>query len=372
MRILIVPDSFKGTLSAKEVCDIIGKAFADTIKDVQIEKLPAADGGEGLCDCLQAILGGETITAEVCGVFGKKMTAHYLFLSDKTAVIEMAVCAGLPLAGENKNPEKATTYGVGELILHAKANGAKAILLGLGGSATNDLGLGMAAALGWKFADKNGENFIPTGETMKNIYKIIKPESKLKIPVTAACDVENPLYGENGAAFVFAPQKGADEAMVQRLDNALRSVADIIKAELKIDISDIKGAGAAGGLGGGAVAFLAAELKKGIDIILDAADFDSKAKISDLIITGEGRLDYQSVNGKVISGIAKRASRLGKKVIAICGSRGDGAEKIKQLGVSELYFSVENEKPFEEIKKRCREDLYRISLTAAQNIKAVK
>lgn len=367
MKILIAPDSFKGTLTADEVCDIIGTAFADTVKTAEITKLPAADGGEGLCACLQKIIGGETVKTEVCGVFGEKMTAEYLMLNDKTAVIEMAVCAGLPLAGEDKNPEKATTYGVGELIIHAVNNGAKKILLGLGGSATNDCGLGMASALGFKFIDKNGEAFIPTGETMCKVNRIIRPENPIHIPVTAACDVENPLCGENGAAYVFAPQKGADTDMVKRLDNGLRHVSEIIKRDMNVFVSDKKGSGAAGGMGAGALAFLGAELKKGIDILLDVADFDMKAANSDLIITGEGRLDFQSINGKVISGVAQRAAKYGKTVIAICGSGGEGAENILSLGVSALYFSCETEKPFAEIVRTCREDLYNISVRAAND-----
>lgn len=367
MKILISPDSFKGTLTAQEVCDIISQAFTDTIKNAEITKLPAADGGEGLCACFKEITGGKTVKTEVCGVFGEKLTAEYLMLENKTAVIEMAACAGLPLAGKNKNPERATTFGVGELIDHAVGSGAKQILLGLGGSATNDCGFGMAAALGWKFLDKNRNCFVPTGETLNKIEKIIKPEKKIQIPVTAACDVENPLYGENGAAYVFAPQKGADEAMVKRLDAGLRHAAEKIKRDLKFDIAQIRGAGAAGGMGAGAVAFIGAELKKGIDIILDSAEFDKKAACADLIITGEGRLDFQSVNGKVISGIAQRAAAQGKKVIAICGSRGEGAETIKKFGVSELYFSCDSEKSFDEIAKTCREDLYKIAIKAAEN-----
>lgn len=369
MNILIVPDSFKGTLTAHEVCDIIGQAFADEIKNIRITKLPAADGGEGLCACLHKICGGEMKMAEVSGVFGEKTTAEYLMLGDKTAVIEMAECAGLPLAGNNKNPEKATTLGVGELIIHAKSNGAERILLGLGGSATNDCGFGMASALGWKFTDKNGNEFVPTGATLIDVDRINRPENPLGIPVVAACDVDNPLYGENGAAYVFAPQKGADEAMVKRLDDGLRHAAKIIKRDLSADATEIKGAGAAGGMGAGAAAFLGAELKRGIDILLDKADFDKKAAEADLIITGEGRLDFQSVNGKVISGIAKRAAAQSKKAIAICGSRGDGAEEIKKLGVSELYFSSETDKAFDEIIKTCREDLYNAAVRAADNLK---
>ena len=367
MKILIAPDSFKGTLTANEVCDIIGQAFADTIKTAEITKLPAADGGEGLCACLKGIIGGETVKTEACGVFFEKMTAEYLMLNDKTAVIETASCAGLPLAGDNKNPEKATTYGVGELINHAVSIGAGRILLGLGGSATNDCGFGMASALGYVFTDENGNDFIPTGETLCKVKHITKPENAINIPVTAACDVENPLYGENGAAYIFAPQKGADEEMVKRLDIGLRHASEIISRDMKFSVSDRKGSGAAGGMGAGALAFLDAELKRGIDILLDAADFDKKAADADLIITGEGRLDYQSINGKVISGIAKRAAKHGNTVIAICGSRGEGAENIMSLGVTELYFSCETEKPFDEIIKSCREDLYNVSCKAAKD-----
>lgn len=367
MNILIVPDSFKGTLTAQQVCDIIGKAFEDTIKDAKIIKLPAADGGEGLCACLHKICGGEMISADVCGVFGKKITAEYLMLNNKTAVIEMAVCSGLPLAGKNKNPEKATTFGVGELIRNAVSNGAERILLGLGGSATNDCGMGMAAALGFEFYDENGNSFVPVGGTLKNIHRIKVPENTIDIPVTAACDVENPLYGENGAAYIFAPQKGADEEMVKRLDCGLRNAASVIERDINVDVADLKGSGAAGGMGAGAVAFLNAKLEKGIDILLDTAEFDKKAEKSDLIITGEGRLDFQSVNGKVISGVALRSKKHGKKVIAICGSKGEGAERIKDLGVESLFFACEKEKTFDEIIKTCKEDLYNISIKAAKS-----
>lgn len=367
-NILIAPDSFKGTLSASEVCDIIGQAFEDTIKNIKITKLPAADGGEGLCSCLHKILGGELKEASVRGVFGEKTQAEYLMLADNTAVIEMAACAGLPLAGERKDPEKTVTFGVGELMLDARANGAKSVLLGIGGSATNDFGIGMASALGWKFTDENGAEVYPCGGNLGKIASITPPPNCFDLPVTVACDVENPLYGENGAAYVFAPQKGANEDAVRRLDEGLQSISRTVKKCLGIDVSAIKGSGAAGGMGGGAVAFLGAKLKKGIDIILDEADFEKKALEADLIITGEGRLDSQSVNGKVISGIAQRASALGKKVVAVCGSKGDGAEEIRKLGVDELYFASEEPKPFDEIIRTCRADLYNAALRAAKEI----
>ncbi len=369
MNILVAPDSFKGTLTAKEVCDIVGQAFADTIKEnINITKLPVADGGEGLCACFERISEGEMISAEVSGVFAEKMTADYFMLSDKTAVIEMAACAGLPLAGDNKNPELASTFGVGELIKDAVDKGANSILLGLGGSATNDFGIGMAAALGWKFLDESGKRVDPVGKNLIKISKIIPPENPMSIPVTAACDVDNPLYGKNGAAFVFAPQKGADEDMVKRLDEGLKHISDVLIKTLNINVSELKGAGAAGGMGGGAVAFMNAELKRGIDIILDKSDFDKKVKEADLVITGEGRLDFQSTEGKVISGVAQRASVLNKKVIAVCGSKGIGAENIMKCGVSEIYFATETEKPFDEILKNCRYDLYNAAVKSAKSL----
>lgn len=367
--VLIAPDSFKGTLSAAQVCDIAAKAFTDAIKDVKITKLPAADGGEGLCACFESFAKGKRISATVSGVFGEKLTAEYFMLENSTAVIETASCAGLPLAGENKNPEKATTLGVGELMLHAKQNGAKSILLGLGGSATNDCGIGMATALGWKFLDENGNSVEPCGASLSKIQKIIPPPKPLGLPVTAACDVENPLYGANGAAYVFAPQKGADKEMVQRLDSGLRSFAKVIEKETGKAVADIKGSGAAGGMGAGALVFLDAELKKGIDIILDESGFDALAAECDLVVTGEGRLDFQSADGKVISGVAKRAKRLGKKVVAVCGCRGEGAEKILDCGVSEMYFAAEKEKPLAEILETCKTDLYNAAFNAAINQK---
>lgn len=368
ISVLIAPDSFKGTLSAAEVCEIAGNAFADAIKDVKILKLPVADGGEGLCACFENFAKGKRVRAEASGVFGEKITAEYYLLENKTAVIETASCAGLPLAGDNKNPEKATTCGVGELMLHAKENGARAILLGLGGSATNDCGIGMASALGWRFLDKNKKSVAPCGASLSQIAEIIPPETSFGLPVTAACDVENPLYGKNGAAYVFAPQKGADEAMVSRLDEGLQNVARVIEACTGKAVAEISGAGAAGGMGAGALAFLDAKLRKGIDIILDESGFDALAAECDLVVTGEGRLDFQSADGKVISGVALRAKKLGKRVIAVCGSRGEGAEKILACGVSQMYFATEKEKTFAEIIKTCRTDLYNAAYRAAKEI----
>lgn len=370
MRILIAPDSFKGTLTAREVCDIIGEAFKEIIPDCETTKLPAADGGEGLCACLYDILGGERLCDEVCGVFpDSRITAEYVMLPDKTAVVEMASCAGLPLAGERKNPLKTTTYGVGELLLCAKKNGAERILLGLGGSATNDCGAGMAAALGWKFLDENGKEFVPVGESLMKIQKIVKPQNGFSLPVTAACDVTNPLFGENGAAYVFAPQKGADSDAVVLLDKGLRNIASVIECDLGISVAETSGSGAAGGMGAGVCAFLSASLKSGANILLDAANFEKKCQNANLVITGEGRLDSQSADGKVVSCVALRAQKLGKPVIAVCGSKGDGAEKANLCGIEKAYFAVNPDKSFAEILESCREDLFKAAEKAANDYK---
>ncbi len=369
MNIIIAPDSFKGTLSALEVCDIIEKAFTDVMPDCAVKKLPLADGGEGLCACLESICPGRMIQAEVTGVFGEKLTAEYLLTQSGAAVIETASCAGLPLALGRENPETATTKGVGELMLHALENGAKEIILGLGGSATNDFGIGAASALGWKFYAANGLIENPAGKDLGDIVSIKAPSHPFPLPVTAACDVENPLYGENGAAFVFAPPKGADKEMVLRLDRGLRNIAEVVKKDLVRDVTSMKGAGAAGGFGGGASVFFGAELKKGINLILDLSGFDSLLPKAGLVITGEGRLDSQSLQGKVISGVTERAVKAGRKVVLICGSKGKGYEKVFDAGVSNAYFCCEEPKPFDEILKTCRQDLYSAARRAALDFK---
>ncbi len=365
-NVLIAPDSFKGTLSAREVCEIIGQGFRDTIKDCNTEYMPLADGGEGLCSCMEAIFGGRYTEAPAKGVFGGDMTAAYLMLPDGTAVIETASVAGLPMAGERKNPETATTRGLGFLIKHAEKSGAKRILLGLGGSATNDCGAGMAYELGYRFFSESGEIICPSGKDLISITKIVPPAQKPSIPVTCACDVDNPLYGADGAAFVFAPQKGADEDMVKRLDSGLENIARVIDKDLGADVSALPGAGAAGGLGAGAKVFLGASLRRGIDIILDYAHFTAAAEKADLIITGEGRLDSQSVQGKVISGVVSRAKALGKKTIAICGCAGNGWETALDAGLAGAYFCVNEQRPMEDIIKTCRADLYAAAVKAAK------
>ena len=339
-KCIVISDSFKGTLSSIEICQIAEKTIKDMFPDCQVIAIPIADGGEGTVTCFEKAIGAKIIKTNVNNPYNQKIIANYAKVGHK-AIIEMASAAGLPMVGQNKNPELTSTYGVGEIISHAINNGATEILLGLGGSATNDLGCGCAAALGVKFFDKNGQSFIPVGKTLKDIANIDVSKAKeyLKdIKITAMCDVKNPLYGENGAACIFAPQKGADDEMVKRLDEGLKYASKIIEKELNIkDIANIEGAGAAGGMGAGCIAFLGAKLKSGIESILDIIEFDKLLENTDFVLTGEGRIDSQSVQGKVISGIAKRTKAKNIPLIALVGSIGDGAEQAYNLGVTAMF-----------------------------------
>ena len=346
---ILVPDSFKGTLSAIEVCNIMKSSIKNLYKDANIISVPVADGGEGTVDAFLYALGGEKKSIWVSDAFNEqKILAHYAMLKDNIAVIEMAACAGLPLVKNRLEPDKTTTFGVGELIIDAINSGAKKIILGLGGSATNDGGCGMAAALGVKFKDEQDQEFIPTGGTLSQIYKIDMNNiySKIKdIEVISMCDVDNPLCGRLGASAVFAPQKGADEDMVKSLDEGLAHLAKIIKRDLHIEVKDIKGAGAAGGLGAGSIAFLQSKLTKGIDVILDTINFDELVSKADIVFTGEGKFDSQSLHGKVVMGVANRSQKYKTPVIVVTGAIGENIQEAYNKGITAI-FSI-NKEPME-------------------------
>lgn len=346
---ILVPDSFKGTLSAIEVCNIMKSSIKNLYKDANIISVPVADGGEGTVDAFLYALGGEKKSIWVSDAFNEqKILAHYAMLKDNIAVIEMAACAGLPLVKNRLEPDKTTTFGVGELIIDAINSGAKKIILGLGGSATNDGGCGMAAALGVKFKDEQDQEFIPTGETLSQIYKIDMNNiySKIKdIEFISMCDVDNPLCGRLGASAVFAPQKGADEDMVKSLDEGLAHLAKIIKRDLHIEVKDIKGAGAAGGLGAGSIAFLQSKLTKGIDVILDTINFDELVSKADIVFTGEGKFDSQSLHGKVVMGVANRSQKYKTPVIVVTGAIGENIQEAYNKGITAI-FSI-NKEPME-------------------------
>lgn len=346
---ILVPDSFKGTLSAIEVCNIMKSSIKNLYKDANIISVPVADGGEGTVDAFLYALGGEKKSIWVSDAFNEqKILAHYAMLKDDIAVIEMATCAGLPLVKNRLEPDKTTTFGVGELIIDAINSGAKKIILGLGGSATNDGGCGMAAALGVKFKDEQDQEFIPTGGTLSQIYKIdmnnIYPKIK-DVEFISMCDVDNPLCGRLGASVVFAPQKGADEDMVKSLDEGLAHLAKIIKRDLHIEVKDIKGAGAAGGLGAGSIAFLQSKLTKGIDVILDTIKFDELVSKADIVFTGEGKFDSQSLHGKVVMGVANRSQKYKTPVIVVTGAIGENIQEAYNKGITAI-FSI-NKEPIE-------------------------
>lgn len=346
---ILVPDSFKGTLSAIEVCNIMKSSIKKLYKDANIISVPVADGGEGTVDAFLYALGGEKKSIWVSDAFNEqKILAHYAMLKDNIAVIEMAACAGLPLVKNRLEPDKTTTFGVGELIIDAINSGAKKIILGLGGSATNDGGCGMAAALGVKFKDEQNQEFIPTGGTLSQIYKIDMNNiySKIKdVEFVSMCDVDNPLCGKLGASAVFAPQKGADEDMVKSLDEGLAHLAKIIKRDLHIEVKDIKGAGAAGGLGAGSIAFLQSKLTKGIDVILDTIKFDELVSKADIVFTGEGKFDSQSLHGKVVMGVANRSQKYKTPVIVVTGAIGENIQEAYNKGITAI-FSI-NKEPME-------------------------
>lgn len=346
---ILVPDSFKGTLSAIEVCNIMKASIKNLYKDANIISVPVADGGEGTVDAFLYALGGEEKSVWVSDAFNEqKILAHYAMLKDDIAVIEMAACAGLPLVKNRLEPDKTTTFGVGELIIDAIDSGAKKIILGLGGSATNDGGCGMAVALGVKFKDEQDQEFIPTGGTLSQIYKIDMNNiySKIKdVEFISMCDVDNPLCGRLGASAVFAPQKGADEDMVKLLDEGLAHLAKIIKRDLHIEVKDIKGAGAAGGLGAGSIAFLQSKLTKGIDVILDTINFDELVSKADIVFTGEGKFDSQSLHGKVVMGVANRSQKYKTPVIVVTGAIGENIQEAYNKGITAI-FSI-NKEPME-------------------------
>ena len=360
-KILLVPDSFKGTLSSRQVCQVMAGQLRRFFPQAQVKSIPVADGGEDSVEAFLAAAGGERRTRTVTGPFGEPVEAFYGVLGDgRTAVIEMAACAGLPLAEGRLNPERATTYGVGELLLAAKEAGCTKAILGLGGSCTNDGGVGAAAALGAKFTRADGAAFIPTGGTLGEIAALdVSPVAQALqgMELTAMCDIDNPLYGDAGAAAVFAPQKGADAAMVARLDAGLRHLGQVSARCLGRDFSHLPGAGAAGGLGFGMAAFCGAQLRMGIDAVLDAVGFDSLLPGTDVVFTGEGKIDSQSARGKVVSGVAVRCRKAGVPVVAVVGQIGQGFEEMYQQGLTAVFSINRAAQPFAESRFHAGENL---------------
>lgn len=341
MNILIAIDSFKGSLSTIELSNAIEQGIKEVSLDYCIKKTPIADGGEGTYQTLVDGLGGTLVEVNVKDPLFKNITSEYGILKDNTAVIEMASSSGLPLVPEHlQNPLNTTTYGVGEMIKDAIIKGCRNFIIGIGGSATNDGGIGMLNALGYQFLDQDNNELPAIGKSLPFI-KSINDSNKLKIldecKFLIACDVDNPFYGPRGAAYVYGPQKGASEDDVIYLDNGLKSFAKVITNKYGVSIDNLSGAGAAGGLGGGFSAFLNATLKPGVDIIFEKLEIESLIKDADIIFTGEGRLDFQTVMGKAPIGVAKLAKKYDKTVIALAGSVTDEAYNAHDYGVTSMF-----------------------------------
>ena len=347
MKVVAAIDSFKGSMTSLEVAAAFEKGVKKVYKDAEFIKIPLADGGEGTVKALIDNLDGKMVNIKVKDPLMRDIDSFYGISGDgKTAVIEMAAASGLPLLSpDERNPLKATTFGTGELIKDALEKGCREFIIGIGGSATNDAGTGMLSALGYIFLDENGNELEPNGENLINIKsfkddKVMKEVSEAKFLI--ACDVDNPFYGTNGAAHVYGKQKGATGDIIKILDDGMRNFSNVIEKIRKTDVSNISGSGAAGGLGGAFTAFFNSELKPGIDIITEKIELENKINGSDYVITGEGRIDFQSAMGKTPSGVAKLAKKYGIPVIAIGGSVDDEIGNIYDCGITAAFSIIDS------------------------------
>ncbi len=348
MNILIACDSFKDALGADGVCRAIASGLRQSHPNARITEMPLSDGGEGLLDVLRAPLGLSWMEKEVADPLGRPLLGRYGLSADRqTCVVEMAEASGLQrLSLTERDPLKASTFGTGQLLADARAHGAKRAILAIGGSATNDAGIGAAAALGWGFLDANGKPVTPNGGQLKNIATLVPAPAPFE-SMEVLCDVTNPLFGPTGAAWIYGPQKGGTTESLTFLDGGLRHIAELVKDQLGRDIAQTPGAGAAGGLGFGAMAFFGATLRRGIEIVLDMTGFDAAARQADLIITGEGHLDGQSAQGKLIQGLCGRAGKT--PVIALSGKLSATPDQVREIGLKAAYCINEEERPLAEM-----------------------
>lgn len=352
MKIVVAPDSFKGSLSALQAAEAIELGIGKVFPDANIKKIPMADGGEGTAQSLVDATGGQLLVERVADPLGNEIEAEYGILGDRTtAVIEMAAASGLTLVPiDRRDPFVTTTYGTGQLIKAALNRGCRKLIIGIGGSATNDGGAGMAEALGAKLLTSNGKSISPGGWGLGALDTINLSDLDSRIGATAtvvACDVDNPLTGPNGAAHVYGPQKGATPEMIETLDANLARLASIVKRDMGRSVGDIPGSGAAGGLGAGLIAFLNAELKSGVEIIIDAVQLEKQLEGASFVVTGEGEINFQTVFGKTPVGVAKLAKKLGIPVIAIAGSIANGADEVHKAGIDAIIDIVPTPMPLE-------------------------
>lgn len=374
MKFILAPDKFKGSLTGIQFCKEVEKSLKQVLPHSEILSLPLSDGGDGTIDVLEYHLKGTRLKIKVNDPLFRKVEASYLYMEDiKTAFIEMAEASGMALLKEEeRNCYHTTSYGTGEIILDAMRKGAQTIILGIGGSATNDCGIGMASALGYRFEDEKGNPLIPVGRNLSLVKNINTANviSELKnVSFKVACDVTNPLFGKNGAAYVYGPQKGASEEEVTLLDEGLQHISKLFKQQLAKDIENIKGAGAAGGMGAGSLVFLNTKLQSGINLVKQLIDFDKKIKQADWIITGEGKLDSQTLSGKTIQGVIASSKAESIKVAALCGSVNLSAIEAKEIGISYSDSVLSKAKNLEDAMKNSGLYLSMIAKKFAEEIK---
>lgn len=373
MKIVIAPDSYKESLSAVEVAQAIEKGFREIFPDAEYISVPVADGGEGTVDAMIGATQGSKMTATVTGPLGEPVTACWGMSGDgKTAFIEMAEASGLALVPVDKrNPLVTTSRGTGELILRALDNGARNIIIGIGGSATNDGGAGMVQALGAKLVDATGKEISPGGGSLLSLNSIDISGMDKRLEscvINVACDVTNPLIGDNGASRIFGPQKGADEATIVELDRNLAHFADVIKKHLRIDVKNAPGAGAAGGMGAALMAFLGGDLRSGIEIVTEALNLEEHIHDCSLVVTGEGRMDSQSIRGKVPVGVAAVAKKYRKPVIGIAGALTSDVAVVHQYGIDAVFSVLNSIGTLEDAFKNAFENIYRASRDIAATV----
>lgn len=374
MKIVIAPDSYKESLSATEVAQAIEKGFREIFPDAHYVSVPVADGGEGTVEAMIAATQGAEHTASVTGPLGERVDARWGMSGDgNTAFIEMAAASGLALVPpELRNPLITTSRGTGELILCALEHGARNIIIGIGGSATNDGGAGMVQALGAKLCDANGTEIGHGGGSLMSLNTIdisgLDPRLA-SCTIRVACDVTNPLTGEQGASHIFGPQKGATDAQIVELDNNLSHYADVIKKSLRVDVKAVPGAGAAGGMGAALMAFLGAELRSGIEIVTQALNLEEHIHDCTLVVTGEGRIDSQSIHGKVPVGVAKVAKKYHKPVIGIAGSLTHDVGVVHQYGIDAVFSVLTSIGTLEEAFRGAFDNIYRASRNIAATLR---
>ena len=377
MKILVAMDSFKGSLSAQEACDAVEKGIKAIDDNIEVIKKPIADGGEGTVKTLVNALNGKIVNLIVSDPLFRKIEGYYGIINKNTAIMEMAISSGLTLLKNiDRNPLFTTTFGLGEMIKHALDKGIKSFVIGIGGSATNDAGIGMLDALGMKFYDKDKNLLKPIGKSLRSIYSIDYQHFDERIKncnFLIACDVNNPLFGENGAAYIYGPQKGASNREVIELDLGLMNFSECAKKYFKIDKSLEQGAGAAGGLGYAFSSFMQASLKPGIEIVMETLNLEKIIPQVDLIITGEGKIDEQSKMGKVLSGIDKLGFKFQVPVIALAGSINDNLS-LKNIGITSAFSITNGAMTLEEAidKKGTKIRLERISSEIINLLKKIK